>query len=68
MVYGAYKDLPRKTASDEVSFNNEFAIASNPYYDGYQRGLASVVEYFLDRNLETLQLTKEQELFLRINN
>ena len=51
VVYGANKYLPRKTASDKVLFNNKFTIARNPYYDGYQRRLASVVEYFLDKKL-----------------
>ena len=48
MAYGAYKDLPRKTASDDEAY----AIASTPKYDQYQRGLASIVYKFFDKNLE----------------
>ena len=38
MAYGDFKDLKRRTQSDKV-----FKISSNPKYDGYQRGLASMV-------------------------
>ena len=43
MVYGDFKDLPRITASDKVLRDRAFNIAKNPKYDGYQRGLASIV-------------------------
>ena len=43
MVYGDFKDLPRITASDKVLHDRAFNIAKNPKYDGYQRGLASIV-------------------------
>ena len=43
MVYGDFKDLARRTASDKVLRNKAFKIAKNPEYDGYQRRLASVV-------------------------
>ena len=33
MTYGAYKDLPRRTTSDEVLRNKAFATASNSGYD-----------------------------------
>ena len=36
IAYSAYKDLPGRTASDKVLHDKEFAIASNPQYDGYQ--------------------------------
>ena len=47
--YGDFKDLKRRTQSDKVLKNKAFAIASNPKYDGYQRGLASVVYKFFDK-------------------
>ena len=42
------KDLSRRTASDKVLRNKAFNIAKNPKYDGYQRGLASMVYKFFD--------------------
>ena len=43
MAYGDFKDLKRRTQSVKVLKDKAFAIASNPKYDGYQRGLASIV-------------------------
>ena len=43
MAYGDFKDLKRRTFSDNVLRDKAFNIAKNPKYDGYQRGLASVV-------------------------
>ena len=49
MAYGDFKDLKWKTASDKVLRNKVFNIAKNPKYDGYQRGLASVVYEFFGK-------------------
>ena len=49
MAYGKYKDLERRTHSDEVLNDKAFAIENNTKYDGYQRGLASMVYNFLTR-------------------
>ena len=49
MVYGDFKDLKRRTQSDKVLKNKAFAIANNPKYDGYQRGLASMVYNFFNK-------------------
>ena len=46
MVYEDFKDLAR-TASDKVLRYKGFNIAKSPKYDGYQRGLASMVYKFL---------------------
>ena len=43
MAYGDFKDLARKTASDKVLRDKAFNIAKNPKYDGYLRGIASMV-------------------------
>ena len=43
MAYGGFKDLPRRTASEKVLHDKAYNIARNPNYDGYQRGLASMV-------------------------
>ena len=47
MAYGDFKDLERRTASDKILRVKAFNIAKNPKYDGYQRGLASIVDKFL---------------------
>ena len=49
MAYGDFKDLARRTASDKVLRDKAFNIAKNPKYDGYQRGLASMVYQFFDK-------------------
>ena len=49
MAYGDFKDLARKTASDKVLRDKAFSIAKNPKYDGYQRGLASMVYKYFDK-------------------
>ena len=36
MAYNAYKDLPRRAASDKVICTKAFNIAKNPKHDGYQ--------------------------------
>ena len=46
MTYGDFKDLARGTASDKVLRDKTFNIAKNPKYNGYQRGLASMVYNF----------------------
>ena len=43
MAYAKTKDLIKTTQSDKVLKDKAFTIASNPNYDGYQRGLASMV-------------------------
>ena len=50
MAYGKYKDLTKRTESDKVLRVKVFRIASNPEYYGYQRGLASMVYRFFDKN------------------
>ena len=49
MAYGNFKDLKRRTAADNVLRDKTFNIAKNPKYDGYQRGLASMVYNFFDK-------------------
>ena len=49
MTYGKSKDLVKRTQSDKVLRDKAFKIASDPKYDGYQRGLASMVYKFLDK-------------------
>ena len=49
MAYGDFKDLNRRTAADKVLCNKALNIAKNPKYDGYQRGLASMVYNVFDK-------------------
>ena len=49
MAYEDFSDLARITASDKVLRDKAFNIAKNPKYDGYQRGLASLVYKFFDK-------------------
>ena len=44
-----FKDLPRRTASDEILNDKAFNIAKNSKYDEYQRDLPSVVYKCFDR-------------------
>ena len=48
-AYGDLKDLAKRTAADKVLRDKPFNIAKNPKYDGYQRGLASMVYKFFDK-------------------
>ena len=67
MVYGDFKDLPKRTAADKVIRDKAYKIASDQKYDGYQRGLASMVYTFFDKkssgsgivNKENIQLADE---------
>ena len=54
MAYGDFKDLKRKTASDKILRDKAFNIAKNPKHDGYQRGLASMVYRFFNKNSASL--------------
>ena len=54
MIYGDFKDLARRTVSDKVLRDKAFNIAKNTKYDGYQRGLASMVYKFFDKKSASL--------------
>ena len=49
MAYGKIKDLVKRTQSDKFLKDKAFRIASDPKYDSYHRGLASVVYKFFDK-------------------
>ena len=48
-AYADHKDLINRTKADKVLRDKAYNIASNPKYDGYQRGLASMVYKFFDK-------------------
>ena len=54
MAYGDFKDTARRTTSDNVLKDKAFNIAKNPKYDGYQRGLASMIYKFFDKKYALL--------------
>ena len=48
-AYADHKDLINRTEADKVLRDKAYDIASNPKYDGYQRGLTSMVYKFFDK-------------------
>ena len=48
-IYADYKDLLNRTRADKVLRERAYEIASDNKYDGYQRGLASMVYTFFDK-------------------
>ena len=59
MAYAKAKDLVRRIQSDKILRNKAFKIASDPNYDGYQIGLASMVYKFFDRKSSGSSITNE---------
>ena len=47
-AYADNKDLINRTKAEKVLKDKAYNIASNPEYDGYQKGLASMVYKFFD--------------------
>ena len=52
MAYNRFKDLKKRTQSDIVLKNKALKIASNPKYNGYEGGLASMVYKCFDKKLK----------------
>ena len=48
-AYSDSKDLTKRTVADKILKNKAFDIAKDPKYDGYQKGLASMVYKFFDK-------------------
>ena len=57
MAYGKSKDLVTRTQSDKVLRDKAFKIASNPKYNGYQKGLASMVYKVFDKKSSGSSIT-----------
>ena len=60
-AYADHKDLINRTEADKVLRNKAYDIASNPEYDGYQRGLASRVYTFFDKKSIGSSTTKSKD-------
>ena len=58
MAYGKSKHLIKRTQSDKALKDKALKIASNPNYDGFQRGLASMVYKFFDKKSASLDNSK----------
>ena len=63
-VFADHKDLINRTKSDKVLRDKAYNIASNPEYDGYQRGLASMVYKFFDKKSMGSGMAKLSSLIL----
>ena len=62
MAYGDFKDLTRRTALDKLLRDKAFNIAKNSKYDGYKRGLNSMVYKCFDK--ETSGGSAKTKLYL----
>ena len=49
MGYGDFKDLAKRMDADKLLRDKAFNITKHPKYDGYQRGLASLVYKFFGK-------------------
>ena len=54
MAYNKFKDLKKRTQSDIVLKNKALKIASNPKYNGYERGLESMAYKFFDKKIKRI--------------
>ena len=67
MAYGKSKYLAKITQSDKVLRDKAFKMAKDPKYDGYQRGLASMVYRFFDTKSSEVMLTLNQIINSQMN-
>ena len=59
-AYVDHKDLINRTKADKVLRDKAYNFASNPKYDGYQRGLASMVYKIFDKKSVGSGINKEK--------
>ena len=57
-IWQKTKDLVKRPQSDKVLKNKAFKIARDPKYDGYQRGLVSMVYKFFDKKSASFNKSK----------
>ena len=55
-AYAKYKDVENGLISDQKLRNSAYDIASNPKYDGYQRGLVSMLYNFFDSKVAPVKV------------
>ena len=63
-AYADHKNLINRTEADKVLRDKAYDIASNPEYDGYQRGLVSMVYNFFDKESTGSGIKKDSSLIL----
>ena len=56
MVYREFKGFPKRTAADKVLRDQTCNIAKNPEYNGYQRGVSSMVYKYFDKKASAGQV------------
>ena len=69
IAYDKSKVLTKRTQSEKVLGDKTFKIASDPKYDGYQRGLASMIYKIFDKKssgsgVANSQITNSQMNFI----
>ena len=62
MVYADSKVLPKRAAPDKKLHEKAFNLPVNPKYDGYERGLASMVYKCFDKKSSGVAIVSKQEL------
>ena len=64
IAYCKYKDLAKTTESEKILKDKAFKIASNPKYNGYERGLDSMAYKLFDKKSagNSIQSMSNQEL------
>ena len=67
-AYADHKDLINRTEADKVLRDKVYDIASNPEYDGYQKGLASMIYKFFDKKSIGRGTTKSKDSSLILAN
>ena len=66
-AYSDSKDLIKRTAADKILKHKAFDIAKEPKYDGYQRGLASMVYIFFDSKVASPDKKSERSGAKHVN-
>ena len=66
-AYSDSKDLTKRTVADKILKNKAFDIAKDPKYDGYQRGLVSVVYKFFDSKVALPDKKSEGSVAKHVN-
>ena len=66
-AYSDNKDLTKRTVAGKILKNKAFDIAKDPKYDGYQRGLASMVYKFSDSKVASPDKKSEGSGAKRVN-
>ena len=68
MAYGDFNDLVKRTQLDKVLKDKAFKIRSDPKYEGFQKGLASMVYKFFDKKSTSLNKSKGRGIIASIAN